>query len=249
MFLQLFLIIAIFSLMSCGVESFFLPPSLDTISTYSSMSADLPPLLLSAATAEASSEYQIQFFVYLAFGSGPLLTGLSSLPQIRDDYAAIQSLAGKGTRRGGPLMDLNPLEKAFLPEGLCIADVQHAIDVCPKQFPARTLANPAATCAGSVEELQKYVSEEVFVKTLLAKKCNPLVADRLFQAFSGGTSHYVPVSTLNRRLEDYRKSPLELFAKDLGRANGVRILGFVTLVALIGVVVDLIAVSAMKGFL
>jgi len=245
-FHQQWVFASIFFLLKICPAAAFSPPFFDP----STSSTLLQPPLLSDATYNA--DYQMEFYIYSLFGSGPLLSGLSCIPQIRKDFTTLQSLSGGPTKGGETIDNLNPMQKAFLPEPLYVADVLHSIKVCPSTFPVNKLANPDATCAGSPDELQNYVSAKAFSETLVSKKkCNPLVADRLYQAVSGGTSKFVSVDKVNEKLQGYRKSdsPISLFAEDLGHANRVKIVSLLTFATLLGVVVELSLASGIKAFL
>jgi len=236
-------------------ESWFSAGIFLLLNTYEVSSFSLPPslqhMLLSDATYDVG-DYQMQFYIYSMFGSGPLLSGLSCVPQIRKDLNTLKSLSGGATKGGETIDDLGPFQNAFLPEPLCKADVLHSIKVCPSTFPVNDLANPDATCAGSPDELEKYVSHKAFTKTLVTKKgCNPLVADRMYQALSGGSSKFVSIEKVNQKIQSYRESdsPIALFSEDLGQANKVKVLSLVTFAALLGLVVELSLSSGMKAFL
>jgi len=197
------------------------------------------------------------------------MSGWQALPQVRKELDRYKLLEG-GSTRGGQSLSLTPLQAAFFPatEPLRTNDMVHCIQVCPRamDLPVPKLANPAATCAGQAEDLKKFVSQEIFVSTMVAKKrykCNPIAAESLWQAVSGGYSSFVSVEQLDKRIDDYRlamevtdgeydgagSSRLDLFKRDLGDAKLVKIRSIATLAILMGGTMSFILAAGIKGYL
>jgi len=225
--------------------------------------------LLSFTSQTYASISRIQFVVLLLFGSGPVLSGWQALPQVRNELDRYTLLQG-GNTLGGPSLALTPIQATFLPatEPLRTKDVRHCVRVCPRagDFPVSKLANPEATCAGRAEDLDKFVSQGVFVSALVGEtggcKCNPVAAESLWQAVSGGTSSFVTVERLDGKISAYRLAMeaveeeedwdgslrFDLFKRHLGDAKMVKIRSIATLALLMGGTMGLILASGLKGF-
>lgn len=197
------------------------------------------------------------------------MSGWQALPQVRKELDRYKLLEG-GSTLGGPSLTLTSLQAAFHPatEPLLTNDVVHCIRVCPRatDFPVPKLINPEATCAGQPEDLAKFASRKIFVSTLIERKgckCNPMAAESLWQAVSGGTSSFVSVEQLDKKIDDYRLaievgsgefdgdgcSRLDLFKRDLGDAKVVKIRSIATLLMLMGGTMSLILATGLRGYL
>lgn len=279
------IILALGTLVIVPTTAFFVPPLITLPQPSEIITADLLPhsfhhLTTSASTTTISSATsvspasisRIQFVVLLLFGSGPVISGWNALPQVRNEMDRYTLLLGENDYTlGGPSLTLTPIQAAFFPatEPLRTRDVMRCIEVCPRarDFSVSKLANPEATCAGRAEDLSKFVYQDIFVSTLVGgkrRKCNPMAAESLWQAVSGGTSAFASVEQVDDRIDAYRfemgvsnisvehedgSIRLELFKRDLGNAKLIKIRSIATLALLMGGTVGLVLASGLKGFL
>jgi hypothetical protein len=182
------------------------------------------------------SEAAASFWFYFLAGSGALGIGASQVPKIKSSYDVLKNYAQSPITEGGE--DL--LTPFGYPEPIKTKDVQKILAQLPS---VETILQKGEKTSYMAQK--GYCERSGFTNAL--EDCNPLAANAVFEALSGGAGDLIAPDILSTKMDQLKG--LDDFQSQLRAATLQKISAYAVFAFLMALILDFIVESGINAWL
>jgi hypothetical protein len=197
---------------------------------------EIPTMVEALLKRVEPSEAAASFWFYFLAGSGALGIGGSQIPKIKASYDELKNYAQSPVTQGGEDL-VTPLG---YPEAVKVRDIEKILGQLPSVETILQKGEKASYMA------QKgYCERNGFVNAL--EGCNPLAANAVFEALSGGAGDLIAPDILSTKMDQLNS--VEDFQSQLRAATLQKLSAYAVFAFLLGLILDLIIESGINAWL